>query len=292
MPAFWATGRYRSRPFGTVNLTDAGELKGFLRKHGLKADKSLGQHFLCAPDIVQAIVRAAGAYSGCLEVGPGPGILTTFLAKKSEAMSAVEFDPRMVKPLADSAPKCKVIVGDALRVDLAAILEELPEPRVLVSNMPYYITGPLLARFSEVRHLCSAMVLMMQKEVGEKIVAEAKNRDRGALSVNIQSMFTVEFVVKAGGECFMPPPKVDSVVLKLTARNDVFPEGFAKVVKAGHMQPRKTLLNNLGSTFRKDRAEVYEVMKGQKLLETVRGFELTEAQWVSLTESIMKLGWT
>ena len=292
MRTFWATGRYRSRPIGTVNLTDAGELTGFLRKHGLKADKSLGQHFLCAPDIVHAIVRAAGTYSGCLEVGPGLGVLTTFLAKKAEAMSAVEFDSRMVKPLADSAPSCKVIVGDALRVDLATILEELPEPRVLVSNMPYYITGPLLARFSDVRHLCGAMVLMMQKEVGEKIVAEPKNRDRGALSVNIQSMFKVEFVVKAGGECFMPPPKVDSVVLKLTPRDDVFPDGFAKIVKAGHMQPRKTLLNNLGSTFRKERAEVYEVMKGEKLLETVRGFELTEAPWVSLTESIMKLGWT
>jgi 16S rRNA (adenine1518-N6/adenine1519-N6)-dimethyltransferase len=89
----------------------------------------------------------------------------------------------------------------------------------------------------------------------------------------------------------MPPPKVDSVVLKLTPRNDVFPDGFYKVVKAGHMQPRKTLLNNLGSTFRKERSEVYEVMKQEKLLETVRGFELNEAQWVTLSESIMKLGW-
>ena len=275
-----------------MNLADAGELKGFLRKHGLKADKGLGQHFLCAPDIVQAIVNAAGNYSGCLEVGPGPGILTSFLAKKSVAMTAVEFDPRMVNLLADSAPTCKVIVADALRVDLFEILSELPEPRVLVSNMPYYITGPLLARFSEVRALVGAMVLMMQKEVGEKIVAEPKNRVRGALSVNIQSQFTVEMVVKAPGSAFMPPPKVDSVVLKLTPRAEVFPDGFAKVVKAGHMQPRKTLLNNLGSTFRKERGEVFEVLKQNGLFETARGFELTETQWVALTESIMKLGWT
>ena len=274
-----------------MNLADSGELKGFLRKHGLKADKSLGQHFLCAPDIVQAIVSAAGNYAGCLEVGPGPGILTSFLAKNAKVMAAVEYDPRMVSLLADSAPSCNVVVGDALRVDLASILTELPEPRVLVSNMPYYITGPLLARFSDVRHLVDTMVLMMQKEVGEKIVAEPKNRDRGALSVNIQSMFSVEFVVKAPGEAFMPPPKVDSVVLKLTPRNDVFPDAFYKVVKAGHMQPRKTLLNNLGSTFRKERAEVYEVMKAEGLLETARGFELNETQWVTLSESIMKLGW-
>ena len=274
-----------------MNLADAGELKGFLRKHGLKADKGLGQHFLCAPDIVQAIVQAAGNYSGCLEVGPGPGILTSFLAKNAEKMSAVEFDPRMVSLLADSAPKCKVIVGDALRVDLFEILNELPEPRVLVSNMPYYITGPLLARFSDVRSQLTTLVLMMQKEVGDKIVAEPKNRNRGALSVNIQSLFTVEMVVKAPGTAFMPPPKVDSVVLKLTPRSEIFPEGFTKVVKSGHMQPRKTLLNNLGSTFRKERAEVYELLKGNGLFETARGFELTETQWVSLTESIMKLGW-
>ena len=274
-----------------MNLSDPGELKGFLRKHGLKADKSLGQHFLCAPDIVQAIVSAAGPYAGCLEVGPGPGLLTSFLAKKAAAMSAVEFDPRMVNLLADSAPKCKVIVGDALRVNLQEILQELPEPRALVSNMPYYITGPLLARFSDVRSHVTTMVLMMQKEVGEKIVAEPKNRDRGALSVNIQSMFTVEFVVKAPSEAFMPPPKVDSVVLKLTPRSDVFSDAFYKVVKAGHMQPRKTLLNNLGSTFRKERAEVFEVLKGNRVLETARGFELDEAKWVELSESIMKLGW-
>ena len=206
-------------------------------------------------------------------------------------MTAVEFDPRMVKLLADSAPSCKVVVGDALRVDLGEMLSELPEPRVLVSNMPYYITGPLLARFSDVRAQLSTLVLMMQKEVGEKIVAEPKNRDRGSLSVNIQSMFNVEFVIKAPGECFMPPPQVDSVVLKLTPRNEVFSEGFYKVVKAGHMQPRKTLLNNIGSTFRKERAEVFEVLRINGLFETSRGFELTEAQWVDLSESIIKLGW-
>lgn len=291
MQSIWATGRYSSRPFFTVNLADAGELKGFLRKHGLKADKSLGQHFLCAPEIVKAIVNAAGDYSGCLEVGPGPGILTSFLAKKAKSMSAVEFDSRMVKLLADSAPTCKVIVGDALRVDLSEILSELPEPRALVSNMPYYITGPLLARFSDVRSQLTTLVLMMQKEVGDKIVAEPKNRERGSLSVNIQSMFKVEFVIKAPGEAFMPPPKVDSVVLKLTPRNETFTDAFYKVVKAGHMQPRKTLLNNIGSTFRKERAEVFDVLKSVGILETARGFELDEAKWVELSESIMKLGW-
>lgn len=274
-----------------MNLSDRGELVGFLRKHGLKADKSLGQHFLCAPNVVKAIVSAAGDYEGCLEIGPGPGILTTFLAQQATSMTAIEFDERMGPLLADSAPTCRVIHADALKVDLTEILTALPEPRVLVSNMPYYITGPLLAKFSDVRHLLSGLVLMMQKEVGDKIVAVPGDRERGSLSVNIQSQFKVERVVKAPGSCFMPPPKVDSVVLKLTPRSDVFPENFSKVVKAGFMQPRKTLLNNLAATFREERANVLSLLTEHDIIETARAFELVEAQWVVLSESIMKLGW-
>lgn len=274
-----------------MNLADRGELVGFLRKHGLKADKSLGQHFLCAPNVVKAIVSAAEPFQGCLEIGPGPGILTSFLDRHAEAMTAIEFDERMLPLLADSAPTCQVIHGDALKVDLEPVLMALPEPRVLVSNMPYYITGPLIAKFSEVRHLLSGLVLMMQKEVGEKIIAQPSNRERGSLSVNVQAQFHVSQVVKAPSGCFMPPPKVDSVVLKFVPRADEFPEAFPKVVKAGFMQPRKTLLNNLGATFRQDRSAVAAVLAEHDFPETARAFELTESQWIDLATSIMKLGW-
>jgi 16S rRNA (adenine1518-N6/adenine1519-N6)-dimethyltransferase len=184
-----------------------------------------------------------------------------------------------------------VIHADALKVDLRTILAELPEPRALVSNMPYYITGPLLARFSDVRDQLSSLVLMMQKEVGEKILAPPGERERGSLSVNIQAQFHVTRVVKVPAGAFMPPPRVDSVVLKLVPRLDEFPGGFTKVVKAGFMQPRKTLSNNLGSTFRQDRATVMPVLEELGFKETVRAFELTESQWLELSKSIMKLGW-
>lgn len=274
-----------------MNLSDRGELVGFLRKHGLQADKSLGQHFLCAPNVVKAIVTAAGEYQGCLEIGPGPGILTTFLAKNAVAMKAIEFDERMIPLLADSAPSCQVIHGDALKQDLKAILADLPQPRALVSNMPYYITGPLLEKFSQVREDLACLVLMMQKEVGTKILAKPGNRERGSLSVNIQAEFRVEQVVKAPGGCFMPPPKVDSIVLKLVPRSDVFPDGFSKVVRAGFMQPRKTLLNNLCATFRLERSEMLAAMESVGLVETSRAFEIEEADWIRLSESMMKLGW-
>jgi len=274
-----------------VNLADRGELVGFLRKHGISADKSLGQHFLCAPSVVKSIVDAAGDYRTCLEVGPGPGILTSFLAKKAETMLAVEFDERMIALLKDSSPTCQVTHGDALKVDMRQLLADTPEPRALVSNMPYYITGPLLERFAAIRDLYDVAVLMMQKEVGVKIVARPGERERGALSVMLQTQFEITRVLKVPAGAFMPPPKVESVVLKLIPRQAELPRSFERVVRAGHSQPRKTLINCLAATFRQERSVVQEVIAQAGLTENTRGFELDEVQWVKLSEVIEQQAW-
>lgn len=275
-----------------MNLADRGELVGFLRKHGISADKSLGQHFLCAPNVVKEIVDAAGEYKTCLEVGPGPGILTTFLAKKAESMFAVEFDERMLPLLKDSAPTCQVTHGDALKVDMRQILEGTSQPRALVSNMPYYITGPLLERFAGIRDAFDVAVLMMQKEVGIKIVAKPGERERGALSVMLQTQFNISKVLKVPPGAFMPPPKVESVVLKLTPRHIELPTSFERVVRAGHSQPRKTLTNCLAATFRQERSVIQVVTEQAELTESARGFELTESQWVKLSEVIERQPWS
>lgn len=283
---------HRSRPERRkVNLADRGELTGFLRKHGIQADKSLGQHFLAAPSVVSKIVEAALPFQGCLEIGPGPGILTSFLEKKAEKMIAVEFDPRMIRLLSESAPNCEVIQGDALRVDLSEILQRLPSRRALISNLPYYITGPLLDRFAQVRSEFDVAVLMMQKEVGEKILAEPTERERGSLSVHLQSQFEITHVVNAPGSCFMPPPKVDSVVLKFLPRSTEFPIHFSRVVRAGFTQNRKTLVNNLSATFRIQKSDVLQVLNRVSLTENSRAFELTELDWVALAKEIEHQPW-
>lgn len=273
-----------------VNLADPGELTGFLRKHGLKADKSLGQHFLCAPNVVQAIVNAAKPFSGCLEIGPGPGILTSFLSRQAQVMSAVEFDARMIPLLRDSAPNCSVIQGDALRVDLSAIMSELPEPRALVSNLPYYITHPLLEKFSTFRHQYSCAVLMMQKEVGEKIMAKPGQRERGSLSVFLQTQFEITKVTSVPPGSFIPPPKVDSIVLKLVPREGTLPINFEKVVRAGFSQARKTLENNLAATLRLEKSIIKQGISELGLKEGIRAFEVTEDEWFKLVE-IAQLSW-
>lgn len=273
-----------------MNLSDREEVVGFLRKHGLAADKSLGQHFLADPIVISAIVNAAGEYKSFLEVGPGPGIITSLLCQRSDGI-AVEFDPRMGRLLKESSPNCKVVIADALKVNLGELFESQPEPRALVSNMPYYITGPLLERFSNARQYYSRAVLMMQKEVGDKIIAQPGNRTRGSLSVNLQSQFNISHVVNAPGSCFLPPPKVDSVVLLFEPRNDTFPALFPKVVKAGCSQPRKTLINNLGATFRLPRADVAAVTRAVSLSELARGCDLTETQWIALATHAEVAGW-
>jgi 16S rRNA (adenine1518-N6/adenine1519-N6)-dimethyltransferase len=274
-----------------VNLADRGELTGFLRKHGIQPDKSLGQHFLAAPSVVSRIVEAAEPFEGCLEIGPGPGILTCFLEKRASVMVAIEFDERMPRLLKESAPNCRVIVGDALQVDLSELLQNLPHRRALVSNLPYYITGPLLDRFAKVRSEFDVAVLMMQKEVGEKILAQPSERERGSLSVHLQSQFEISHVVHAPAECFMPPPKVDSVVLKLIPRATSFPLHFSRVVKAGFTQNRKTLVNNLSATFRITKSEVLSLLSTVGLGENSRAFELLESDWVALAEEIEKRPW-
>lgn len=272
-----------------MNLSDKGELVGFLRKHGLSAEKSLGQHFLCSQEVVKQIVTACGDFRGCLEIGPGPGILTSFLDRKAEKMIAIEFDPRMVRLLADSAPGCQVIVEDALRADLPALIQELPSPVALVSNMPYYITGPLLDRVTRCRHFIQSAILMMQKEVGQKLIAEPGNRERGSLTVNMQSYFEIEWVVNAPSDCFLPPPKVDSIVLKLIPRSEIFSTTFYKVVKAGFSQNRKTLSNNLAATFRMSKSDVNLKLKQCDLNEQSRAFELEELKWIELTAQFESL---
>ena len=269
-----------------MNLQERGELIGFLRKHGVDPDKGLGQHFLCSQPIVSQILTACSGFSSVLEIGPGPGILTEGLSKTATDLVAVELDPRMLPMLKVTAPNCRVIQGDALRVNLPEILDGLPEPRLVVSNMPYYITGPLLEVFARARGHFSKAVLMMQLEVGNKIIARPGKRERGALSINLQTQFTIKRLMDVPAKHFLPPPKVDSVVLEFTPRFDEFSDQFFKIVKAGCSQPRKTLANNLTNTLRLDRVEVTAQIESIGLIPTIRGNELTEADWLALEKAM------
>lgn len=242
-----------------MDLTSPAALRALLDRHGLSAKKSLGQHFLCSVPVVRAIVSRAEGFSGVLEIGPGPGVLTGPLSDAAQQTVALELDPRMRDVLRESAPKAEVREVDALEADLGTILDELPRPRAVVSNLPYYITGPLVTRIAEARAHWDRAILMMQKEVATRVLAPPRNSDRGSLSVYLQLQFAIEKVGDAPAGAFLPPPKVDSTVLQFTPVDTGLEpeeeESAFHLIRGAFRQPRKTLANNLVSAgYARERA--------------------------------------
>jgi len=236
-----------------VPLHDRAELRRFLARHKLAARKGFAQHFLCSRRVVEAIAERMQGFGGILEIGPGPGVLTGPLSEAASKLIALEIDPRMSSALAESAPMAEVRLGDALKVPLDSLLAELPEPRAIVSNIPYHITGPLVTRVADARRSYELAVLMLQKEVAKRVLAKEGSPDRGSLSVFLQAQFEIERVCDVPAGAFEPPPKVDSAVLSLFPRETGLTEAeerrFFGFVRAGFSQPRKTLANNLKAAF-------------------------------------------
>jgi len=262
-----------------MDLTHPPELKALLERHGMSPHKKWGQHFLVSKPVVEHIVRSVDAFNGVLEVGPGPGVLTQPLSEK-HPLIAYEVDPIAVSVLGESAPTAQVRHEDVLTVDLAAALKELPEPRAIVSNMPYNITGPLLTLFAAHREQIVQATLMMQKEVGERILAEPGNRDRGSLSVYLQFQFEITRLCNAPRGAFFPPPNVDSVVLIFKPKPGAPDQKLLDRIRTGFSQPRKTLHNNLGALW--GREEALRRIQSLGLSDTVRPHQITQEQWLVL----------
>lgn len=212
-----------------------------------------------------------------MEIGPGPGILTRPLAADGRRVRALEIDHRLARVARELAPAAEVLDGDAMTADLAALLGDLPVPRALVSNLPYYITHPLVERILAARANWSFAVLMMQREVALKWLARPGQRERGSFSVYLQAVCEVRRVADVPASAFVPPPRVDSVVLELIPRaGSEWPEDLEKLVRTGFKQPRKTLANNLKGSPWEGRVDAVG------LDPLVRPHDLSEEQWRSL----------
>jgi 16S rRNA (adenine1518-N6/adenine1519-N6)-dimethyltransferase len=213
--------------------------------------KSLGQHFLIDRNIVHKIVRLAELQPGetVLEIGPGRGILTEALLEVSGAVIAIEVDSVLNAHLREAFRNrsgLKLIEGDALALDFAC----LPEAFLVVANLPYYLSTPLLFRLLKEGARINRMVLMMQAEVAARLAASPESKAYGVLSIATQFRCEVRLAFKVSATCFQPPPRVGSAVVVLTPllrpRVSVEDEGFFfKVVRAGFAHRRKSLANSL-----------------------------------------------
>ncbi len=236
--------------------------------------------------MINKIIDEAEGCVSIIEIGPGPGVLTRPLSECFGQVTAVEIDERMPALLEESSPKANVLLQDALKTDFASLISELDSPCGIVSNMPYNITGPLLTIVAEQSRLIDRAVLMMQKEVAERITAPPGDRNRGSLSVYLESQFTIRRVCKVPPGAFLPPPKVESAVLRF----DPLPElqhgvdmAFFKLVRQGFSQPRKTVTNCL-SEYGKDKVVAVLDSIGQE--PSVRPHQLELKHWIALRREL------
>lgn len=265
----------------------------------MRAKKALGQNFLVDGNVVANILSAArlGAEDRVLEVGPGQGALTTRLAECAARVVAVEWDrgllPVLKEKLSDF-PDTDIIHGDILRTDLDALLTPIwPGRWKVVANLPYNISSQVLFKFIDERHLFSELLLMLQKEVGERLLAPHSTKEYGVLTVLSALYFDIERVLQVKPSSFRPIPKVDSVVLRFRIlprpRLDVCDEAvFRKVVKAAFAQRRKTLWNCLrAADFSPDENLLVEALERAGVDGGRRGETLSLEEFARLTKALV-----
>lgn len=272
-----------------------------LNAYGLKLKKSLGQNFLTDSHVLSKIIRAAelNKDSGVIEIGPGIGALTERLAEQAGKVVAVELDQRLVpvlKELFQHQPHVEIIHGDALEVDLGAVIQEhMRDMKTLhvVANLPYYVTSPILIRLLTERYPLTNIVIMIQKEVADRLAAKPGTKDYSSLSVLVQYFAEAEEVAKVPSHVFVPRPQVDSAVARLTLRERPAVEVkneelFFKIVRASFAQRRKTLLNTLHATLfaRVDKHQVEAWLNEAGIDPKRRGETLNLEEFATLVEVI------
>ncbi|HWO94939.1 MAG TPA: 16S rRNA (adenine(1518)-N(6)/adenine(1519)-N(6))-dimethyltransferase RsmA [Bacillus sp. (in: firmicutes)] len=247
--------------------------KEILDKYGFTFKKSLGQNFLIDTNILHRIVDYAEVteYTGAIEIGPGIGALTEQLAKRAKKVVAFEIDQRLLPILKDTLSpysNVKVIHQDILKADVHNVIAsefDGVEDLMVVANLPYYVTTPILMKLLEEKIPVRGIVVMLQKEVADRIAAKPGTKDYGSLSIAIQYYTEAETVMVVPKTVFNPQPNVDSAVLRLIKRPNPIVEVkdehfFFSVVRASFGQRRKTILNNLTSnlSFGKEKKQAIE----------------------------------
>ena len=276
-----------------------------IKRYGFSFKKSLGQNFLIDSNILRNIVNSAGLdeTKGALEIGPGIGALTQQLAKSAGKVTAIEIDRRLIPILRDilaDTPNVEVIQGDVLEVDLPALLARQFEGCSgvsVVANLPYYVTTPILMKLLEERLPLENIVVMIQKEVAERMAASPGGKVYGSLSVAVQYYSEPELVCTVPHTVFIPQPNVDSAVIKLKLRSEppvaVSDEAFFfRVVQASFAQRRKTLANNLTAFVGKEhREELVALLEGVDVAPGRRGETLSLTEFAAVSEAILAAKW-
>ncbi|MBM7582400.1 16S rRNA (adenine1518-N6/adenine1519-N6)-dimethyltransferase [Caldicoprobacter guelmensis] len=278
------------------SLTSPRVVKELMARHGVSFKKGLGQNFLIDRNILMKIMDAAAIDKEdfVLEIGAGIGTLTKELAGAAKQVLAIEIDSRLFPILDETLAGCynvKLVQGDVLKLDIKQLLEQHfgEQPFKVVGNLPYYITTPVLMMFLESDLPYESMVVMVQKEVAQRMTAVAGTKDYGMLSIAVQFYTCPEIVAVVSANVFFPPPKVDSAIVLLKRRQsppvDVQDHRlFFKVVRAAFNQRRKTIINALTALELKgiSKEKLYDVLDRCSIDPRRRGEDLTIQQYADI----------
>ena len=282
-----------------IKLYSPKVIKDILDRYGFKFSKSLGQNFLIDGNIIKRIVEIAGLdeKSGVLEIGPGFGTLTQLLCKKANKVIAIEVDKSLIEVHKGTLdyPNLKIIYDDFLKVDVNKLIEEEFKGLdvKIVANLPYYITTPIIMKILEEKYKVSKIVVMVQKEMAQRLNSKPGTKDYGAITLAVQYRADTNIAMIVPNSVFMPKPKVDSAVIEFRIlpkpRIDVCDEKMLfEVIKASFAQRRKTILNGLSNSLNFSKDIINESLVSAGMNPGIRGEKLTLDEFGRISDEISK----
>ena len=279
-------------------LATVSSTKTIVDKYGFRLTKSLGQNFLVDNNILESIIDSADLTGDdvVFEIGTGVGTLTRELSRHAKKVIAIEIDKKLIPILKETLSGCDnvtIIHQDLLKTDIEDLVDQYGEgrPIKIVANLPYYITTPIIMKFLESYIKVDSFVLMVQKEVADRIAAKPSTKDYGSLTVAIQYYADSSIMSTVPRSAFFPPPNVDSAVIKLSSRAerpvDVVDEKlFFKVIRGSFSKRRKTILNSLSTYEDFNKETVSKALKSAGIDPIRRGETLTIDEFALLTNSV------
>jgi 16S rRNA (adenine1518-N6/adenine1519-N6)-dimethyltransferase len=281
-------------------LTSPGKIRNIMKKHNVRFSKSLGQNFIVNDSIIEEIISKSNiTKDDCvLEIGPGIGVLTQALAEKAHKVLAVELDNKLIPVLEETLSgydNVDIIHNDILKVDINEEIKNRFDKSVkVIANLPYYITTPIIMKLLEEKIDVKEIIVMVQKEVAERMVSKSGVKAYGSLSVAVQYYSEASIIIDVNRDNFLPPPNVDSSVIKLKIRDNpavtvLDDKYFFEVVKGAFALRRKTLINSLSkSKIAVDKKIVEKALIKLGLDLRIRGEKLTIEQFAKLSNELYK----
>lgn len=282
-----------------MDLYDYSTVKRILAKHGFTFSKALGQNFLVNPDVCPAMAESLNATgkTGVIEVGAGVGVLTKELCRVAHKVVSIELDTRLLPVLKETLGEfdnLEIVNADIMKIDLHRLIEEKfsdCDSVKVCANLPYYITSPVIMTLLESELPIEEIVVMVQKEAGERLCAQVGSRQSGAVTVAVNYYAESEILFPVNRDSFMPSPKVDSVVIRLRLRKDTPFEiadkkKFFTTVKCAFSQRRKTALNSISNTMGVPKEKISQAFESLGIDKSIRAEKLSMEELIDISQLI------